>query len=109
MTEVLEVPSPVPVILRGPLWLACSIPPMATLVGNLLAIFVRSPSDYGVGFLMVPMVVLFIIGLITPLFNLAVRTRYRGRSLVFLTCAFILGQIIVCLALWFGSCFLFMS
>ena len=109
MTEAPEVPSPVPVIPRGPLWLACSIPPAATLIGNLLASFFRNTSDYSVCFLLVPLVVLFIIGLITPLFNLAVRTRYRGRSLVFLNCAFILGQIIVCLALWFGSCFLFMS
>ncbi|MES2921718.1 MAG: hypothetical protein V4819_09230 [Verrucomicrobiota bacterium] len=109
MDEAPAVPQPVPAILRGAVWIACSIPPVATLAGNLIASFFRSPGDYGVVFLTVPVVVFFIIGGLVPLINLAVRTRYRGRSLVFLNCAYILGQIIVCLALWFGSCFLYMS
>ena len=109
MIEAPEVPQPVPIIPRGPLWIACSIPPGAILAGNLIASFFRSPNDYGVVFLAVPVVVFFIIVGITPLFNLAVRVRYRGRSLVFLNCAFVLGQIIICLALWFGSCLLFVN
>jgi hypothetical protein len=109
MDEAPEIPMPVPEIPRLPLWIACSIPPVATLLGNLVVSFVRNPDPYGATFLWVPVVVFFIILVLTPLFHQAVRVRYRGRSLVFLNCAYVLGEIIICLALWFGSCFLLVN
>ncbi len=109
MDEAPEVPQPVPTIPRGPLWVACSIPPLATLLGNLIVSVVRNPDPYGTTFLWVPIVIFFIILFCTPAFNRAVGKRYRGRSLVFLNWAYILGQMIVCLALWLGSCLLYLS
>lgn len=109
MDEVPQVPQPIPAIPRGPLWFACSIPPLATLLGNLVVSLVPNPDPYGTTFLWVPIVVFFIIVAFTTLFHRAVKTRYRGRSLVFLNCAFVLGQMIVCLALWLGSCLLYMN
>lgn len=106
MCEESEVPRPVPVIPRGPLWIAGSIPPLATLLGNLLVSILPDPDPYGATYLWVPVFVFFIIIAFTMLFHRAIKIRYKGRSLVFLDCAFALGQIIVCLALWIGSCLL---
>lgn len=91
------------------MWIAFSVPPVATLPGNLIASFYRTPNDYGTSFLWVPIVVFFIIIACLPLFHRAIGSRYRGRSLVFLNCGYFLGQIIVCLSLWLGSCMLFFS
>ena len=109
MDEVPEVSQPVPEIQRRSLWTVLAIPPLAILVGNLLVSFVRNPDPYGTTFLWVPIVVFFVILFCIPAFHRSVGKRYRGRSLTFLSWAFFLGQIIGCLALWLGSCFLFMA
>lgn len=109
MSEKPETPPPLPAIPGTPLWIAFSVPPVAILAGNLIASFYRTPNDYGASFLWVPMVVFFLIVACLPLFNRAIGSRYRGRSLVFLDCGYFLGQIIVCLSLWLGSCMLFLS
>lgn len=111
MSEPPETPTPTPLstIPRTPLWIAFSIPPLAILAGNPIANSYLTPTDYGTSFLWVPLVVFFIIIACLPLFHRAVGNRYRGRSLVFLNCGYFLGQIIVCLSLWVGSCMLFFS
>jgi hypothetical protein len=37
------------------------------------------------------------------------KVRYRGRSLVLTSIGYVLGQIILCLGLWFGTCLLFVT
>lgn len=108
MDEVPDTPPPLPAIPRGPLWIALSVPPIVTLLGNFVTGFYHGSDDYGLPFLWVPLVVFFVILGLSCRFYDAVGRRYRGRSLVFLRLAYFLGQIIVCLALWFGSCVLFM-
>jgi hypothetical protein len=54
------------------------------------------------------------VALVTILFCLASfvsawKVRYRGRSLVLTSFGYLLGQIILCLGLWFGGCYLIMS
>lgn len=111
MSEPQEIPPPLPlaVIPRTPLWIAFSVPPVAILAGNLIADSYRTPNDYGTSFLWVPIVVFFLIIACLPLFHRAIGSRYRGRSLVLLDCGYFLGQVIVCLSLWVGSCMLFFS
>jgi len=111
MSEPPEIPPPLPraVIPRTPLWIAFSVPPVAILVGNVIANSFRTPEDYGTPFLWVPAVVFFLIVACLPVFHQAMASRYRGRSLVFLDCGYFLGQIIVCLSVWMGSCMIFFS
>lgn len=109
MDEVPEVPEPVPKIATGPLWCALAIPPAVTLVAN-IAIGVASKNVDVAGYsLLIPPLMFFVISALCFRFHAIVKPRYRGRSLVFLTCSYFLGQIIVCLALWIGSCALFFS
>ena len=109
MDEAPEIPQPVPAIPRGPLWWSLTIPPMLTLFGSfLIGKFMRSES-LGDSFLLVPLIVFFAIIIGLACFNGAVAKRYRGVSTVFLGWAYFLGQIIVCLALWLGSCLLYVS
>ena len=109
MSEEPKIPPPLPTIRSTPQWIAFSVPPVAILAGNLIASFYRTPNDYGTSFLWVPIVVFFLIIACLPLFHRAIGKRYRGRSLVFLDCGYFLGQVIVCLSLWIGSCLAFFS
>lgn len=107
MEEEPEVPQPVPAIPRGPLWVTLGIPPATTLIINMaIGLLSRNGGDAGLS-LLVPVVMFFVILVLMFRFHALVRPRYRGNSLVFLNCAYFLGQIIVCLALWIGSCALF--
>lgn len=109
MDEAPEIPQPVPEIPRGALWTTLGIPPVVTLVTNMaIGIFSRNGGDAGISLLIPPVMFFVILGL-SFRFHAIVKPRYRGRSLVFLTSAYFLGQIIVCLALWIGSCALFFS
>lgn len=104
MNEIPEIPEPAPTIARGPLWCALAIPPAVTLVANIaIGLASRGVDVAGLSMLIPPVMFFVILGL-SFRFHEIVRTRYRGRSLVFLYCAYFLGQIIVCLALWIGSC-----
>ena len=109
MSEEPKIPPPLPTIPSKPQWIAFSVPPVAILAGNLIVSFYRTPNDYGTSFLWVPIVVFFLIIACLPLFHRAIGKRYRGRSLVFLDCGYFLGQVIVCLSLWIGSCLAFFS
>jgi hypothetical protein len=107
MEEMPKLPLPVPQIPRGPLWSSLLIPPVATLAINLvIGLFTRNGGDGGLSLLVPPMMLFVIIGFCIW-FHSLVKQRYHGRSLVYLNCAFFLGQVIVCLALWIGSCVVF--
>ncbi|MGL4401808.1 MAG: hypothetical protein ACRCXD_18255, partial [Luteolibacter sp.] len=81
----------------------------AILAGNLIVSLESHPDPYGTSYLWVPLIVFFVILGFLPVFHRAMKTRYRGRSLVFLNLAYFFGQIIVCLSLWLGSCLMFVQ
>jgi hypothetical protein len=106
MDEEPELPEPVPEIPRGPLWSTLLVPPVLTLILNLgIGNLDRIGSFLGLS-LWVPPIVIFIIVILAFKFTGITGGRYRGRSMVFLNLAYLLGQIIVCLVLWIGSCVL---
>lgn len=104
MTDPPPVPVPesVPEVPSGIMWTALAAPPLAAVLGSLLA---TRPSQPDIIILVPLMVIPLIIGF-SFAFYAAVSRRYRGRSLVFLMLAYLLGQPIICLVLWFGSCVL---
>lgn len=109
MDEEPELPEPVPEISRGALWTALILPPVITLVSNLVLAYFSWYQRGGrpeFALWVPPLVSLLILGL-SGQFHRAVKKRYRERSLVFLNFAYILGQSIVCLSLWIGTCLLF--
>lgn len=103
-----QIPGSKPVVPRGLLWTSLSVPPIATVMGNAVA-GLLSKSTGGELIFVVPMVVAALIFALSFVFFHAITARYRGRSVAFLYIAYLLGQAIICLALWFGSCLLFMS
>jgi hypothetical protein len=105
MEEAPEVPAPLPEIPRGKLWTALLLPPGIMCIGSLIARDVASRSvSYGEEFLVMLPVGLVTILVTAVLFVRAWGVRYSGRSLVLTTLGYILGQIILCLAVWFGCC-----
>ena len=106
MNEAPEVPLPPPEIPRGKLWAALSIPPVVTVAGTFVAGSSTHPNSYGIELLYVLPVGLLAIVVCLCYFVSAWKVRYRGRSLVLTSIGYFLGQIILCLALWYGSCFL---
>ncbi len=101
-----EVPVPLPEVPRGKLWTALSFPPVITFISSLMAGSVATPADYNIEYLYVLPVGLIAIIIALVLFIRAWRVRYHGRSLVLTSIGFFLGQIILCLSLWFGCCML---
>ncbi len=106
MNEIPEVPAPLPEVPRGKLWKSLSIPPVVTLIGSVMAGSVATSNSYGIEYLFVLPAGLTAIIIALILFIRAWRVRYHGRSLVLTGIGFFLGQIILCLGLWFGCCML---
>jgi hypothetical protein len=105
MDEIPAVPTPPPEIPRGKLWRALLAPSVVTVIGTLIAsAAARSNRSYGEELLLMLPIGLVLILLAAIPFSKALGVRYRGRSLVLTTIGFILGQIILCLGLWFGCC-----
>lgn len=109
MNEAPEVPTPPPEIPKGQLWTSLVAPPVMTLILTMVIGATYKRTGYGEEFLLV-----LPVGLLTILFCLATfvsawKVRYRGRSLVLTSIGYFLGQIILCLGLWFGGCFLILS
>jgi hypothetical protein len=98
-----EIPMPIP---GRPLWAALAIPPLATVVANLLLGYAFGGDAVSAILIAVPLGIVFLIIIFLLLFLDAVGRRYHGRSLTFLGFSYFLGQIIVCVAFWFGSCLL---
>lgn len=90
------------------MWLTLAIPPVAILLANFIIPFCGIESENATAFIvLVPLCVLF--GLIPGLafhFHDAVKHRYRGGSLGFLVFSYIFSEILVCIVLSVGSCFL---
>jgi cell division protein FtsW (lipid II flippase) len=105
MEEAPETPAPPPEIPKGKLWTALLLPPAIMCFGSLIARDAASRSlSYGEEFLVMLPVGLVTILATAVLFVQVWRIRYRGRSLVLTTLGYILGQIVLCLAVWFGCC-----
>ncbi len=107
MSEELPIPEPVPEISRRRLWSSLAIPPVMTLLANGMIAIIAKGGGSASASLGIPVVMFFVIIGLTQHFHDTISKRYRGRSLIFLNFSFFLGQIIVCLTLWFGSCALF--
>lgn len=86
-----------------------AIPPAVTLVTNMaIGLLSGNGGDGGISLLIPPIMFFVIIGFCVK-FSQLMGLRYKGRSMVFLNSAYFLGQIIVCLVLWIGSCALFFN
>jgi len=107
MNDESQIPVPPPDVPRGMLWSSLSVPPVATVMGSLFA-WLMSKQSGGELILMVPLIVAALILGLSFTFLSAIKTRYRGSSVGFLYIAYLMGQAIICLALWFGSCLLFL-
>jgi hypothetical protein len=109
--ELPHTPPPIATIPLGPLWISLLVPPLVTVACNVFIALLGSANRSTVEqfLLAVPLVAAALIIALSFLFYRAVHRRYRGPSLVFLVCAYLLGQVIVCLAFWFGSCLLVLS
>lgn len=103
--EDLPVPQEPPQIPRGKLWASLLVPPLfSVLLTAILAGATR--HNYGEGGLAVlPLGLIAIITCLFP-FLACLRVRYRGTSVTLLGWGYFLGQIILCLSLWFGTCLL---
>lgn len=107
MNELPEIPEPGPGPENGKLWVSLFSPPAATLLANCITGLNWSRNDYGVSFLWVPILSLILtIGFLFR-FHSTLRPRYQGRSAILLGFFYFIGQIVVCLAVWFGSCLIF--
>jgi hypothetical protein len=94
-----EVPQPVPEIPKRALWLTLGVPPVAAvLAGMMIAIFDESE------FVAFPAAMVCILTTVAGLgqFDALMARRYQGHSAVFLSWAYILGQMILCAALGTG-------
>jgi len=109
MNEAPQAPLPPPEIPKGGLWASLTIPPLLTVIGTFVAGRNYNPSSYGTKFLFVLPVGLLAILICLCFFVVTWRVRYRGVSLVLTSIGYLLGQIILCLALWYGGCVILTS
>ena len=104
MDEQHAIPPPYPKIPLKPLWISLAVPPLISVIPNLLLGLLTHGGDaWAYTLWSPPLALCFIIVFLFPYKN-AVKHRYRGTSLVLLGWAYVIGQIIVCTALWFGTC-----
>lgn len=94
------LPQPQPQVPRKAMWVTLAAPPVLTLVSG--GVLLSLPNKGETLLLGVLMTVLGVVPGLSFHFHDAMAKRYRGTSLVFLVCAYLLGQVIVCLVLWFG-------
>jgi hypothetical protein len=91
---------------RGPLWILLLAPPLFVVIANLVIGWGGYQDTYGVGFLRslgIGLVALVVCQICFPFF---VRQRYRGKSVMLLSMAYFVGEVVIGLAVWFGSCLL---
>ena len=106
MNEEPELPPPPPEVPTGRLWRSLLMPPILTITGTLIVgLIAKGGRNYGAEILlMLPVgLIAIIVGLV--FFIRAWRVRYRGRTLVLTAIGYFLGEIILCLCLWYGCCF----
>ncbi len=102
------LPPPPPEIRAGALWTSLLVPPAITASTNLVIGCCKAGGQYGENMLVTLLVAAVTILAFLFLYLAAIRPRFRGRSAVLLGFAYPVGQIVVCLAVWFGSCLPFM-
>ncbi len=99
-----ETPKPVPEIPRGRLWLLLLTPPLLTGVGNLVA----GLPNFFLLYLLTPLIAFFTVVWGAIHFNELIRFRHLGGFRDLIVFFYLLGQIVICLAVWYGSCFILM-
>jgi hypothetical protein len=102
----IETPEPVP---RGRLWMLLLTPLGLVLLINLVIGLSDLKGGYGEGFLIVPVIGLFVLIVCAVNFSRFMRHRYRGTSLVLVSLGYFMGEAVIGLAVWFGSCLLFVN
>jgi hypothetical protein len=102
------LPPPPPKTNLKLLWTSLLVPPAVTAGSNLLIGCCGEVGSYGENMLLSLLVAVLTIFACLFVFLAAIRPRFRGRSAVLLGFAFPVGHIVVCLAVWFGSCIPFL-
>jgi vacuolar-type H+-ATPase subunit I/STV1 len=102
-------PPTLPVVPAGKLWTSLLVPPLAVVLCGLLIGFIGDRSAKESMVLSIPLLAGALILGMSFVFSSAVGQRYRGNSFVFLIFSYIFGQIILGIALWFGSCLIALS
>ena len=89
---------------RKELWLALALPPLLVIVPNTVVFLIDLKEFGGASTLLtLPLGAVSILAM-TIRFASALRTRFKGVSLVFLCVGYLLGECVICFALWFGAC-----
>ncbi len=110
--EHLPTPQEPPQVPRGKLWTALLVPPLLTGGLNLaiaalgsVGALGSSGADNAIGLSMclLPVGLLVIIICLIP-FLACLRVRYRGSSVVLSGFGYFIGQVVICFAIWFGTC-----
>lgn len=109
MEPIPDEPVTPPVLPKGKLWGALLLPPIATAVASGITGSITDKQSYGTEMLVVLPIGLIVILIYTGRFAALMRGRYVGVSVPLTITGYFLGQIIVCLALWFGACMIFLS
>jgi len=104
----IETPEPLP---RGPLWLLLVFPPLLLLMVNVVIGVSHLRGRYGEGEAFLDALPVLPLALIVcqVCFSRFLRRRYRGSSLVLLSLGYFIGEMVISLAVWFGSCLLFVN
>ncbi|MEP4076591.1 hypothetical protein [Haloferula sp.] len=102
MNEPLDPPE----IPKGKLWASLTIPPLVTVFCILFVSALPDPDygPFGIGTFFILLVDLVTIIICLVIFIRAWRVRSHGRGLVLTSIAYFLGQVIICLCVWFGCC-----
>jgi hypothetical protein len=96
-------PEPPPSISRKELWSALILPPLAVVLMNWVAAQIyKEPIGAFFAFTL-PVGALFIL-MMTLWFVCIIRPRFTGASFVFLCLGYLLGEVVICLSLWSGTC-----
>ena len=102
----IEMPESLP---RGWLWLLLAVPPLLLAVINSVIGLSGGKGTYGEGFLNALPIGLLTLIACEVIFSRFIRQRYRGKSRVLLCIAYFVGEFVISLAVWFGSCLLFVN
>jgi hypothetical protein len=109
MNEISSEPKPPPSVPRGPLWASLAVPPALTFVFTSITALTIQNVGYGDPFLWIPLVMFFVILICTGVFHQLLKVRYHGRSVVFMDIGYLIGQVVICLAVWIGACVITLS
>jgi len=94
---------------RGVLWVLLVTPPFSVVLANLVIGWSGHAGQYSLGFFDALPVGLVVLIVCQVLFSRIMRHRYRGKSLVLLSLGYLAGEMVISLAVWFGSCLLFVN